>query len=285
MKTVLFALCGLALAAGPAAAQKQSVSVTVNGSRISADDISMRLWWNNAERTLQELVDEELILQEARRMGVKPSAEEVTARLKVIADSHNGEREMERALKGIGYSVRDLRAFIERQLTIRDAAIRSAGIVVGDEQARAFYDANRDALATPESVRLRQFFSTDRAGAEETLRLLNTGADFATLVMVRSSDENLKRTGGELGYINRGVLVPELEKEVFALTPGRYTGVIQTGGGFSIFKSEDYRPRSVPEFAAVKEDLKAHMLSQAVAQATRDMTARLRQSAKIDVKR
>ncbi len=285
MKRGLLPLCVLALAAGSAAAQKQSVSVTVNGSRITAEDISMRLWWNNAERTLQELVDEELMLQEARRLGVKPSAEEVNARFKAIAASHNGEKEMEKALKGIGYSSRDLRAFIERQLMIRDAAIRAAGIAVGDEQARLFYDANRDTLARPESVRLRQFFSSDRAGAEETLRLLNMGADFATIVMLRASDDNLKRTGGELGYINRGVLIPELEKEVFALTPGRYTGVIQTGAGFSIFKSEDYRPSAVPEFGTVKEELKALLLNQAVAQATRDLTARLRQSAKIDVKR
>ncbi|MDQ7773649.1 MAG: peptidyl-prolyl cis-trans isomerase [Elusimicrobiales bacterium] len=285
MKKALLSLCAVVLAAGTAAAQKPSVTVTVNGSRITADDISMRLWWTNAERTLQDLVDEELILQEARRLGVKPAAAEVDARFKAIADSYKGEKEMETALKGIGYSSRALRALIERQLSIRETAIKSAGIAVGDEQAKLFYDANREALARPESVRLRQFFTTVRADAEDALRLLNTGADFATLAMLKASDENLKRTGGELGYINRGVLIPELEKEVFALTPGKYTGVITTGTGFSIFKSEDYRPRSVPEFEAVREELKALILNQAVAQATRDLTARLRQSAKIDVKR
>lgn len=286
MEKVIMALCALVLTSTAAAAgQKPTVSVTVNGSRITADDISMRLWWTNAERTLQDLVDEELILQEARRLGVKPAAEEVNARFKAIADSYKGEKEMETALKGIGYSSRALRALIERQLSIRETAIKSAGIAVGDEQAKLFYDANREALARPESVRLRQFFTTVRADAEDALRLLNTGADFATLAMLKASDENLKRTGGELGYINRGVLIPELEKEVFALTPGKYTGVIQTGAGFSIFKSEDYRPRAVPEFEAVKEELKTLILNQAVTQATRDLTARLRQSAKIDVKR
>jgi len=286
MEKVIMALCALVLTSTAAAAgQKPTVSVTVNGSRITADDVAGRLWWNNAERTLQDLVDEELLLQEGRRLGVKPSAEETATRLKAIADSYNGEKEMEKALKGIGYSRNDLKDLIERQLSIRDAVVKSAGIKVGDEQAKAFYDANKDSLASQEKVRLRQFFTAGREEAEDALRLLNTGADFATLAMLKSADENLKRTGCDLGYINRGVLVPELEKEVFALTPGKYTGVIPTGAGFSIFKSEDYRPRSVPEFEAVKEQIKAHLLGQAVAQATRELTARLRQSAKIEVKR
>ncbi|KAF0125624.1 MAG: PpiC-type peptidyl-prolyl cis-trans isomerase [Elusimicrobia bacterium] len=294
MKRIFLALCAAVLAAGggtgplagtASAAQKPTVSVTVNGSKITADDVAGRLWWNNAERTIQDLIDEALILQEGRRLGVKPSPEETEARLKAIAGSHGGEKQMEQALKGIGYSRGDLRDLIERQITLRDTAIKAAGITVGDEQAKTFYDANRDSLARPESVTLRQFFAGSRPEAEEVLRLLNTGADFATLVMLKASDENLKRAGGSLGQINRGVLLPELETEVFALTPGKYTGVIPTGSGFSIFKSEDYRPRAVPEFGTVKEELKALILNQAVAQATRDLTARLRQSAKIDVKR
>ncbi len=286
MKKMLSTLCAAVLTAGTAAAaQKPTVAVTVNGSLVTAEEVSRRLWWNAAERTMQDLVDEELLLQEARRLGVKPSAEEAATRLKAIADSYNGEKEMEKALKGIGYSRSDLKALIERQLSIRDAVIKSANIKVGDEQAKLFYEANKDSLASQETVRLRQFFTASREEAEDALRLLNTGADFATLAMLKASDENLKRTGGDLGYINRGVLVPGLEKEVFALTPGKYTGVIPTGAGFSIFKSEDYRPRSVPEFEAVKEQLKSHLLGQAVAQATRELTARLRQSAKIEVKR
>ncbi|MDT8286061.1 MAG: peptidyl-prolyl cis-trans isomerase [Elusimicrobiales bacterium] len=286
MKRIFLTLCTTILAAGTAsAAQKPTVSVTVNGSKITAEDVSRRLWWNNAERTIQDLIDEELVLREGKRLGVEPSAEEVDARVKAIAESHGGEKEMEKALKGIGYSRKDLRNLIERQIILRDTAIKSAGIEVGDEQARTFYDANKDSLARPESVTLRQFFSNSREEAEEVLRLLNTGADFATLVMLKASDDNLKRTGGALGQINRGVLLPKLEKEVFALTPGKYTGVIATGSGFSIFKSEDYRPRSVPEFEAVKEELKRLILNNAVAQSIRALTARLRQEAEIDVKR
>lgn len=286
MKKLFFALCAAAMAAGTAsAAQKPTVSVTVNGARISADDVARRLWWNAAERTLQDLVDEELVLQEGKRLGVKPSAEEIEARMKAIADSYKGEKEMEKALKGIGYSRGDLRDMIERQITLRDTAIKAAGIEVGDEQARVFYDANKESLARPETVRLRQFFTSSREEAEDALRLLNTGADFATLAMLKASDENLKRSGGELGYVNRGVLIPELEKEVFALTPGKYTGVIPTGSGFSIFKSEDYRPRSVPEFETVREELKRLILNSAVTQSMRALTARLRQDAKIEVKR
>jgi parvulin-like peptidyl-prolyl isomerase len=287
MKISALAVSAALLAASGAAsaAQKPTVSVSVNGTRITADDVARRLWWNSAERTLQDLVDEALILQEGGRLGVKPSAEEVEARMKAIAASYAGEKEMEKVLKGIGYSRGDLRDLIERQITLRDTAIKAAGIVVGDEQARTFYDANRESLARPETVRLRQFFTSSREEAEDALRLLNTGADFATLAMLKASDENLKRTGGELGYINRGVLIPELEKEVFALTPGKYTGVIPTGSGFSIFKSEDYRPRTVPEFEAVKEELKRLILNSAVSQAMKDLTARLRQDAKIEVKR
>ena len=81
--------------------------------------------------------------------------------------------------------------------------------------------------------------------AEEVIKQLQTGGDFAGLARGHSSCPS-KETGGSLGQLSRGQTVPEFERVVFALEPGLHDSPVESRYGFHVVWVE----RKVPGQAA-----------------------------------
>ena len=270
-------------AAGLQAAETRSIAV-VNGVKISADELTKKLWWQYAAQGLTELIDEKLLLAEADRLGVKADPKEIDTRFNALAANYTDKAVFEQNLKSVGWSSDDLRALVKRQLMIRATVIASKKLAITDEDAKAFFDKNKEKLGTPESLKLSQIYVNTKAEADDAYELLSSvGADFAKLSSVKSADATLRKNNGSLGSISKGMLIPEMEKEIFALQPGQYTKVLPTGNGFSIFKVEERKPGKEASFDTVKEDLKTALLNQAISQKLPELAAELRQKAKIEI--
>jgi parvulin-like peptidyl-prolyl isomerase len=283
MKKIVLAAAALALLGAGAYAAEKDVAV-VNGRKIAAEELTKKLWWQYGAQGLSELIDEKLLLEEADRLGVKADEKELDARLAALEAGYTDKAQFEKNLKSVGWSRSELKDLLRRQLRIRGAIIKAKGLAFTDEDAKAFFDKNKERLGAPESVKLSQIFVTSKAEADDAYDLLTTvGADFAKLSTLKSADANLKKNGGALGYISKGMLLPEIEKEVFALQPGQYTKPLATGNGFSIFKAEERRPGKEADFPAIKGDIRAALLNQAVTQDLPVMAAELRAKAKIEI--
>jgi parvulin-like peptidyl-prolyl isomerase len=80
-----------------------------------------------------------------------------------------------------------------------------------------------------------------RAKAEEILRRVRAGEDFAALAGQFSEDPGSRERGGDLGWFGRGTMVKPFEDAAFALKPGEVSGIVESQFGYHIIKLEERR--------------------------------------------
>ncbi len=79
----------------------------------------------------------------------------------------------------------------------------------------------------------------NRSKAEDVLKRVRAGEDFAKLASEFSTDPGSKEKGGDLGWFGAGQMVPEFEKAAFALQPGQVSDLVETQFGYHIIKLEE----------------------------------------------
>ncbi|HEV2332553.1 MAG TPA: SurA N-terminal domain-containing protein [Gammaproteobacteria bacterium] len=97
-----------------------------------------------------------------------------------------------------------------------------------------------------------------KAKAEDILKQLKAGADFAKLAKQYSDDPGSKNQGGDLGKVSRGVMVKPFEEALFGMAkPGDIAGPIRTQFGYHIIQLEGIDASTVKPFTEVKAQLLA----------------------------
>jgi peptidyl-prolyl cis-trans isomerase D len=148
---------------------------------------------------------------------------------------------------------------------------------VSDQQVQQYYLSHQKDYQVPEEVKVRHILIKVDAGAdpkvdaaakqkaEDLLKQIKGGADFAALAKANSDDPGSKEQGGELGMIQRGVTVPPFEKAAFALAPGQISDVIKTRFGYHILKVEEKQTAHLKPLDEVKAQIVATLTRQAEA--------------------
>ncbi len=92
-----------------------------------------------------------------------------------------------------------------------------------------------------------------RKKAAEILAKIQAGADFAALARENSDDEQSAAKGGDLGFFERGMMVPEFESVAFAQEPGQVSGLVKSPFGIHIIKTTA-KPRNTAESRRLMAD-------------------------------
>lgn len=148
---------------------------------------------------------------------------------------------------------------------------------VSDAQLRQEYQGNIDSYRLPERVKVRHILIKTqgkpkedaqklKVKAEDLLKQLQHGADFAELAKKNSEDPGSAEKGGELGWVVRGQMVPNFEKTTFSLKPGEMSGVVETEYGYHIIQVEDKQEARTQSFEDVKGQILLDMKKQIAAE-------------------
>jgi peptidyl-prolyl cis-trans isomerase C len=133
-------------------------------------------------------------------------------------------------------------------------------VKVTDEDAKKYYDANKDKFKEPEKIKVSHILVDNEAEAKDILAKLKAGADFAAMAKEKSKDPS-KEKGGDLGFLSKGQTVPEFDQAAFALQPGQLSDVVKTQFGYHIIKVAEKQPEKLMAYDDVKDRLKQMLLS------------------------
>ncbi len=151
---------------------------------------------------------------------------------------------------------------IAREIAIREYLKKEIEdkVTVSDEEAKKFYDANKDKFKEPEKIKVFHILVDNEAAAKDILAKLKGGADFAALAKEKSKCPSKDR-GGDLGFMSKGQAVPEFEQAAVGLQAGQMSDVVKTQFGYHIIKVEERQPERTASFDESKDQLKQMLLS------------------------
>jgi peptidyl-prolyl cis-trans isomerase C len=125
---------------------------------------------------------------------------------------------------------------------------------VTDEEVKAEYDSQ--VASQPKQYRARHILVDDKAVADEVIKQLQGGADFAKLAKDKSKDSSAAN-GGDLDWFSPQAMVKPFSDAVVALEKGQFTQApVQSQFGWHVIKLEDVRTPEPPAFDDVKEQVK-----------------------------
>jgi len=244
---------------------------------------------------LEQLVDEELLWQEAARLKFTASKQQVDAAVaRARADARTAD-EFARRLERAGLTEATYPEHARHQASIQNLLERKIwkGLSVSDAEIHDWYVKNPARFQTPEEIHARHILipadgSTPadvrahaRRDAEQVRAALIAGADFEKLARERSRDSSTADKGGDLGWVARGVMVPEFDAIAFPLGTGKISPVFETTYGFHVVRVDERRGGELTPEAKVQQEIRTYLLGEKRRKAARAEVDALRDRASI----
>jgi len=195
---------------------------------------------------LDQVIERKILVQEARRLDIKVSPEELNQVIADIKTDYPGEGFGEKlGLKGM--TLEEWKVRLEEKL-LAEKVIRStfrSQEKIDEKQALQYYEDHRSSFQIDRKVRVRQIVVADGEEAIQILKRLKKGEKFEKVAMEKSLGPE-KIQGGDLGYFSQGEKPVEFDY-VFNMEVGAISEVIKSPYGYHIFRLEEkIEPRQIP---------------------------------------
>ncbi len=294
--TILF-ICGCKRAT------PDNVAATVNGRTITYAELDKKYqstFMSSTERpsddqmaiqkleVLRSLVDNEIMLQRAEKLGLMATDADVESKFAELKAPYTQE-EFQRQLASTKMTVEDMKQQLKRDLSVQKLFNKeiTSHISISDRDVTDFYNTNKSSFNFPEpQIHLAQILVTpnpdpnirnlksDKAQNEEQARKkidmlltrLKQGEDYAQLAQNFSEDPQSAPNGGDLGFVPESALEkvnPELRKAIQAVSPGQITSVVRTAEGYRVFKIYSKEPSGQRELTdpRVQQNIRETLLN------------------------
>jgi len=246
--------------------------------------------FNDAQKTLlRDLIDETLLLQQAKDMGLNADLELVKTKEQLRQERRlESMEELDKAIQAQGYTVDEFNQNIKtRYLTSQVLQREVYGrVVITTEEMKKYYDGNVKNFDRPAGIRVREIsVSTENRGPteiesqrkkiEEALAAVKKGDNFAE-VASKYSESSSAQDGGDLGFFAKGELAKSLEDIASKLEKGQISDIITVNGGFMILKVEDRHDGGILPFELAQREIQDVLFQQGVQPKIREFLTKLR---------
>jgi len=156
--------------------------------------------------------------------------------------------------------------FIQIQYLLFRPSDFESKVQLSSDDIKRYYDSRKDTFTIPKQVRVRDILikagpqdtpdqlEAKKKKAEEIFEKAKKTKDFGSLAKQYSEAETASR-GGDMGWIQKGMLGKQLESILFSMKAGDLSGVLATGDGLHIFKIEEIKEEKQKPFGEVKDQI------------------------------
>lgn len=229
------------------------------------DDLSPKDRLLRRKMALEELIDLHLLRLKVRYNEEKApvSEEEIAAELAQFQKRFSDAEAFQKALEVRGWTEQELEFRIAARIQQEKYLAQKIEIEVSAEEAKLWFDENKEELSLPDRLRARHVFraTLDRDGNVERKRLeeaqtrLRAGeVTFEELVETLSEDPRSKERGGALGWMQAGRLPEDFGQSVFALKPGEVS-LVSSKVGWHLVEVLERRAGRERSYEEAKEDV------------------------------
>ena len=244
---------------------------------------------SNEYRTFQQslaqyLVMLEVLRQQAPKFAIKVAEKDVQTEVAEIKQMFSGDQKsFDEALKKQKLTLEQFEESLRERLLIDAMKVAvTKAVTVTEAEVKAYYDSHKGDYTESEVRETRHIlispFATAAGGAgtmaptegdweaakaeaEKVRSEIQNGADFASEARKYSDDKATGDSGGELGNIVRGQMVPEFEEAVFSLKKGELSRPVKTEYGYHLIQVTDITPETQLPYNQVKEKIRSSLLA------------------------
>ena len=156
--------------------------------------------------------------------------------------------------------------FIQIQYLLFRPSDFEGNIQISSEEVKRYYDQKKETFKIPKQVRVREILvkvgadvpsnqiEERRKKAEELFEKAKKTKDFGSLAK-QFSESNTASKGGDLGWVQKGMLDEQTESFLFSMKEGEHSEVLKTREGFRLFKMEEVKEEKQKSFEEVKDQI------------------------------
>jgi peptidyl-prolyl cis-trans isomerase SurA len=264
------------------------------------DSTEGRKQWDEVKhKALDQMIDGKLVQQQAVELKLSVTPEEVDRAVQQVKEqNHLDDATFRQALEQQGFTMEGYRKTLKKQileLKVVNTAVRSR-VTVSDDEVKTYYKQNEKLVAGDRQSHLRQILvavpdhasdadiATKKRVAAKVVELSRGGTSFTELAKQYSDDDGTKSSGGDLGWVGKGVLVDALDEAMAQMEPNDVRGPIRTDRGWVVLQMVERKSGDVKPYEEIKEQLRKQLYDEQVEKAQQSWIRELRKKAHVDVR-
>lgn len=258
---------------------KAELSTYINMIKLQIGHEGWKQYGMSEKMALENLIEDRLISQEAKRKELEISDRLIEARVDEIKRKLGSEESFSEFLISQGLSLNELKErFKESMLSEKLINMEVRGrIFVSPKEVTEYYQEHIEDFSQEERIKVESIFVESRDTAARIYERLEAGMDFERLQKKYSEKSSL-------GIVTRGQLIKEIEDVVFNLGLGEFSSPLELSGGYYIFLLKEKLAASKNKLIEIQDNIRNILLDSKYGKRLREFVDKLKANSYIVIK-